>query len=93
MPNFVELVCYISPRSDLPIENGQGYCRPRLAEGVELTPATSIDDVREIFGPPKSEWDSPADKTLTLIYLWGRFHMEFEFETPAGRLLTWTIPL
>ncbi len=93
MPEFAELVCHIAPPTDVPPDHGQGFCRPRLSGGIELTTETSITKVRELFGPPKSEHLSPQDNTLTLVYLHGRFHMEFEFEQETGRLMTWTIPL
>ena len=93
MPQFVELTCHIAPPSDVPPERGQGFSRPRLSGGIELTPETSVARVRDLFGPPKSEHDSPRDKTLTYCYLRGRFYMEFEFEQSTGRLLTWSVPV
>jgi len=93
LPHFAELICYIAPPSDAPPERNQGFSRPRLSGGIELTPKTSVAEVCELFGPPKSEHDSPRDKTLTLVYLWGRFYMEFEFDRSTGRLLTWSVPI
>ena len=52
-----------------------------------------IADVRELFGPPKAEYDYPRDKTRVYCYHLGRFAMEFEFELATGKLLTWSVPV
>ena len=93
MPQFVELTCTITPRPGVPSERGQGYSRPLLSGGIELTPETTPAQVRAHFGPPEAVWDSPQDKTVTLINHRDRFNMEFEFDQSTGRLLTWTIPV
>ncbi len=92
LPEFVELTCLIAPRPDGPPERGQGYCRPRLSGDIEFTPETTVADVCELFGPPKSEYDYPREKTLVYCYHLGSFAMEFEFELATGKLLTWSVP-
>lgn len=93
MPEFVDLACHIAPPSGVPPEPGQRFSRPRLSNGIELSPETNVSRIRDLLGPPTSEHDSPQDKTLTYSYLHGRFYMEFEFEHSTGRLLTWSVPL
>jgi hypothetical protein len=91
MGQFVELICDIAPRPDAPPQPGQGFSRPRLSGGIQLTPETSAAHVRELFGPPESEEDYARDNVLT--YPRGRFYMTFEFDQPTGRLLTWSAKL
>lgn len=88
---FVELTCDIAPPSNMPPKAGQGFSRPRLSGGIQFTPETTAEQVRELFGPPESEEDDARDKTL--IYPRGQFYMAFEFEKATGRLLTWSAAL
>jgi hypothetical protein len=93
MPDFAEFICTIAPTPGRPPEYGQGFSRPRLSGDIELTAATSVADIRELFGPPTSEHEYAQDKILVLVYDCGRFHMEFEFDPSTGRLLTWSVPV
>ena len=93
LPEFLELTCIIAPRPGESPKLGQGYCRPRLSGDIEFTPETTVADVRELFGPPKAEYDYPQEKTLVYCYHFGQFAMEFEFESATGRLLTWSVPV
>jgi hypothetical protein len=86
---FMELNCAIARPADTPPEPGQRFCRPRLANGIELTPETSVEDVLQSFGPPESEKNYPRGKALT--YRQGRLTMEFEFEKATDKLLDWSV--
>ena len=87
---FVELNCTIALHSaDMSPKPGQGFSRPRLSSGIELTPETNIAQVRQYFGPPESEENYTRGRALT--YRQGRFSMEFEFEQTTERLLDWSV--
>jgi hypothetical protein len=85
---FQELNCNISLPSDETLTPGQGFCRPRLSGGFELTPETSAAHVQQRFGPPTREDNYPRD--LALTYHRDGFEMEFEFERATGKLLAWS---
>jgi hypothetical protein len=87
---FVTLTCHIAA-ADVPPKPGQGFCRPRLSGGTQLTPETTVAQVRAAFGPPDSEEEYPHSKILT--YLRDRFSMEFEFEPRTEKLLVWSAVL
>lgn len=86
---FMELNCAIARPADTPREPGQGFCRPRLSGGIELTPETSVADIRRTFGAPESEENYPRGRALT--YRQGTFTMEFEFEKATDKLLDWSV--
>ena len=87
---FVELYCTIALHSaDASPKPGQGFSRPRLSGGIELTPKTSLTQVQQYFGPPECEDNDISHKALT--YRQGRFYMKFEFEQATERLLDWSV--
>src|SRR5436190_23765669 len=88
MGQFAELTCDIAPPPDVPPKPGQGFSRPRLSCGIQLTPETTAAQVRQWFGAPESEDDGPGSRTLT--YPQGRYYMGFEFDPSTGRLLGWS---
>jgi hypothetical protein len=85
---FQELNCDVSLPSDMTLTPDQGFCRPRLSGGFELTPETSAAQVQQRFGPPTREDNYPRDHALT--YHRDGFEMEFEFERATGKLLAWS---
>jgi hypothetical protein len=84
---FAELRCHLAPRSDGPPETGRAFSRPRLSNGIQITPEMSVEQVRRVFGPPTSEDTDDHEHTLTYA---GEHYMVFEFEPATGRLLTWS---
>jgi hypothetical protein len=86
---FVELNCSIALPSDVQPEPGQGFSRPKLSGGIELTPQTSIEQVQRYFGRPESEETYRRGKVLT--YRQSRFTMEFEFALATEKLLDWSV--
>lgn len=91
LDRFVELHCYIAPYSDSPPKKGEKFCEPRLIGVIQLTSATTIAQVRQCFGTPKSDDDYSRNKVLTFVR--GRFYMNFEFEQPKEQLRLWTLAL
>lgn len=87
---FAELACIINPPSNTPAKGSQGYSRPQIKGGIQLTPETTAEDVVHAFGAPSSE-ENYCNRLL--IYVRGRYVMDFEFEKRSERLLTWTAAL
>jgi hypothetical protein len=67
-------------------DKGAPRCQPQLDNGLQLTPATTIDDILTRFGPPR-ERDDDEDGETVLFYQTGQTHLDFEFNT--GRLAAW----
>ena len=86
-----EIACIISTPAISDARSDQGYARPQLKGGIQLTPETSVDEVQRVFGTPASDDTYRHDRTL--MFDRGRYYMEFIFEQPSGRLLTWSAAL
>lgn len=82
---FAELTCHLSPESAALPEAGRAFSRPRLVNGIQVTPEMTVEMVRKVFGTPGSE--DIDDRKQTLTYP-GAHYMAFEFELPTGQLLT-----
>jgi hypothetical protein len=61
-------------------------CRPRLADGAQLSPETTVEQVIARFGDPK-ERSTNQDGETVLDYERDRVIMSFEFD--EGRLVAW----
>lgn len=85
---FVELRCHIAPWSDNPPDPAPAFSRPRLTDGIQITPEMSIAQVRQVFGPPTSEDVDEREQSLTYA---GEQYMVFEFERTSGRLISWSV--
>jgi hypothetical protein len=66
-------------------------CRPRLADGLQLSPDTRIDRVIERFGEPARR-RTDGDGETTLSYVRDGVYMGFEFDE-MGRLESWNVGL
>ena len=87
---FVELYCTIARHSAYKSPKpGQGFSRPRLSGGIELTPETSLAQVKQYFGPPEAEDNDISVKALD--YRQRGFYMKFEFEHATEKLLDWSV--
>jgi hypothetical protein len=70
---------------------GEEFCTPRLSNGMQLTSATNISQVRQAFGAPKTEDEFTRSKVL--VFVRGKYFMTFEFEQPKEQLLLWSVAL